>query len=382
MQPTSAAPPISAPNDDFLQAAHRFFPDLTATEAIAGHPNAIKITTPAGLRRVSRWPSAAPLAAIAFSRDVMASAGEGGLELAPRPVAAPGAPAQPALRIGDRYFSAQTWLPGSPPPRAQANWPEPDDRIDIPAVLPPPVFSAVIAAIARLHEGTISLAGKTNVPVAPLAMVPGAVRQAHGRHLGALRAHARREPAIQRWLATAERLMANAEPVVFSGEEPRGLPESVLHLGLWPAHVLLDDSSLLGFLGWSRVAVGSPLLDIAQATLRLQGWSDDAVETALATYGELRPLSPEERRLLPAVAALDAVATSGRLLEQTFAVAETARPPTVLRAAIDMMLTSMTALDRNLVAQAAVGKSKRSPWRREPRRPLVRTGGRPRERHR
>ena len=37
-----------------------------------------------------------------------------------------------------------------------------------------------------------------------------------------------------------------------------------------------------GLLGWERVAAGSPLLDIAQATLRLQGWSDEAVEVALA----------------------------------------------------------------------------------------------------
>jgi aminoglycoside phosphotransferase (APT) family kinase protein len=152
-------------------------------------------------------------------------------------------------------------------------------------------------------------------------------------------------------------------------------PPSVLHLGLWSAHVLLDGDALVGLLGWERVAAGSPLLDIAQATLRLQGWSDDAVELALATYAEIRPLSPADRRLLPAVAALDAVATTGRLLEQTYAVEETARPPTALRAAIDMMLRSMTALDRSLIAQAKVGKSNRTPWRRDPRPTPRREGG-------
>ena len=258
-------------------------------------------------------------------------------------------------------------MPGAPPPRSEAAWPDPEDRIDIPVVLAPAAFSAVIAATARLHDATTAIAARPGIPTAPLSMLPGAVRQAHGRHLAALRARARREPAIQRWLATGERLMAAAEPIVLAAPEDLGPPASVLHLGLWPAHVLLEGDALTGLLGWERVAAGSPLLDIAQATLRLQGWSDEAVEVALGAYAEARPLSPEERRLLPAVAALDAVATTGRLLEQTYAVDETARPPTALRAAIDMMLRSMTALDRSLIAQATVGKSKRTPWRRGPR---------------
>jgi len=60
--------------------------------------------------------------------------------------------------------------------------------------------------------------------------LPGAVRQAHGRHLGALRARARREPAIQRWLAIGERLMAAAEPIVVTASEDPGLSTCVLHL--------------------------------------------------------------------------------------------------------------------------------------------------------
>lgn len=304
------------------------------------------------------------------------------MDAVPAPVAVPDAPDKHALRIGSRLYDAQTWMRGAPPPRAEAAWPDPEDRIDIPAVLPPAAFADVISASARLHDATTGIAAKTEIPAAVLSMLPGAVRQAHGRHLGALRARARREPAIQRWLATGERLMASAEPIVLAATEEQGSPASVLHLGLWPAHVLLDDDALVGLLGWERAAAGSPLLDLAQATLRLQGWSDDAVEAALATYAEIRPLSPDDRRLLPAVAALDAVATTGRLLEQTYAVDETARPPTALRAAIDMMLRSMTALDRNLLAQATVGKSKRTPWRRGPGPTPPRERGTPRARRR
>jgi Ser/Thr protein kinase RdoA (MazF antagonist) len=386
MQQSSATSAARAVGEDLLQAARTFFPDFTTAEAIPGHPDIVKISSPAGTGRVRRWPAGVLATDIAFSHEVMATARDTGLIPVPRLVSPPSASNEPSLRIGSRRFDAQEWMLGAPPPRSEAAWPNPEDRIDIPVVVAPALFSTVIAASARLHDATMALAVRPGIPTAPLSMLPGAVRQAHGRHLAALRARARREPAIQRWLATGERLMAAAEPIVLAAPEDLGPPSSVLHLGLWPAHVLLEGDALSGLLGWERVAAGSPLLDIAQATLRLQGWSDESVEVALGAYGEARPLSPEERRLLPAVAALDAVATTGRLLEQTYAVDETARPPTAARAAIDMMLRSMTALDRSLIAQAAVGKSKRTPWRRGPRPAPTRVqkqeGGKSRARHR
>jgi Ser/Thr protein kinase RdoA (MazF antagonist) len=384
MQQSSATSAARAVGEDLLQAARTFFPDFTTAEAIPGHPDIVKISSPAGTGRVRRWPAGVLATDIAFSHEVMATARDTGLIPVPRLVSPPSASNESSLRIGSRRFDAQEWMLGAPPPRSEAAWPNPEDRIDIPVVLAPAAFSAVIATTARLHDVTTTIAARQGIPTAPMSMLPGAVRQAHGRHLAALRARARREPAIQRWLATGERLMAAAEPIVLATPEELGLPASVLHLGLWPAHVLLEGNALTGLLGWGRVAAGSPLLDIAQATLRLQGWSDEVVELALGAYAEARPLSPEERRLLPAVAALDAVATTGRLLEQTYAVDEPARPPTALRAAIDMMLRSMTALDRSLIAQSTVGKSKRTPWRRGPRpTPMrVQEGGKSRARRR
>jgi hypothetical protein len=218
------------------------------------------------------------------------------------------------------------------------------------------------------------------VPAAPLDLFPATVRQAHGRQLAALRSHARRQPAIQRWLATGERLMATAEPLVVAAASDGKLPTTGLHLGLWPAHVLTAGGALTGLLGWERVAVGSPLLDLAQAILRLQGWSVDAVEAALSTYGEIRALAPEERRLLPAVAALDAVATTGQLLEQTYVAPGRGTPPTAIRSGIDMMLRSLTSLEHGL-SEPLVRKRR---W--VPRQPFAAQkrpkGGTPRERRR
>jgi Ser/Thr protein kinase RdoA (MazF antagonist) len=374
--------PPSPPTDDLLQAAHAFFPDLTAADPIPGHSDLAKVTTPSGLRRIRRWPPTATETEIAFSREVMTTARDAGVSLVPALVDAPEPAPHGWLRRDGRLYDAQAWLPGTPPARAEVDWPDAEDRIDLPVTLSPTLFSAVISAAATLHEATTVLAERRGAPAAPLSMLPSSVRQAHERHLSVLRARARREPSIQRWLATGERLLATADPIVWEATQEQRLPTSVLHLGLWPSHVLLAGETVTGLLGWEGVTTGSPLLDLAQAILRLQGWSDEAVELAVGVYADVRPLSPAERRLLPAVAALDAVATTGRLLEQTYVTAETARPPTALRAGIDTMLRSLTALERSLNAQATVGKSKRAPWRRAARPTPARQGGRPRERHR
>ncbi len=374
---TLSAPPGSvAP--DIAQAAQTFFPELTEVASIAGRPNLARISAPSGLWRVRRWPEGTPESDVAFSHQVMGLARGAGLQTVPA-LFAPGDGADGALRIANRLIDAQRWLPGAPPARAESAWPGPDDRIEMPVALPRDVFAGIITVLAHLHEATAALATTSGIPAAPLHLLPGAVREAQGRHLSALRAKARQEPAIQRWISTGERLLEQAEAIVLAATRDRELPGAVLHLGLWPVHVLIDDGDVSGILGWERVAAGSPLLDIAQVTLRLQGWSDDAVETALGAYADVRELAPDERRLLPAVAALDAVATTGRLLEQTHAVKETARPPSALRAAIDMMLGSMAAIERNL----NVEPRKRRTWVRKEgqgrRRPK---GGAPRERRR
>jgi hypothetical protein len=382
---SSEAPAVSV-DLDLQDASRTFFPHLTAIEGIAGHPDVVRVVTPSGLRRVRRWPEGTPANAVAFSHEVMDQGRQAGLGIVPELIASPAGSGETALRVGGRLYDAQAWLPGETPRRAEAAWPDVDDRIDMPVVLPAENLAEVIAAMARLHDATTPLAQQRGAPAAPLAMLPGAVRQAQARHLASLRPKARHEPAVQRWLAIGERLIANAEPVVLAAtRDDRLSSPSVLHLGLWPAHILIDNDAISGILGWEHAAAGSPLLDLAQATLRLQGWSDEVVEEAIATYSDVRPLAPEERRLLPAVAALDAVATTGRLLEQTYAVTETARPPTALRGGIDMMLRSMTALDRNLSAPPP--GAKRRTWVHRPppsgaQRRVGHEGGKRRDRRR
>lgn len=367
--------------NDLREAAQAFFPELSEIAPVSGHPDLARVTAPSGGWRVRRWPEGVPESDASFSHEVMRLARGAGLEIVPTLATLPDTPAAAWQRLYGRLFDAQRWITGAVPANAEFAWPQPDQCIDAPVVLPAELFSSVIRSVAHLHGATTALAATSGIPDAPLQLLPGAVRQAQARQLGSLRAKARHEPSVQRWLATGERLIAAAEPLLLAATEQHETPRSVLHLGLWPAHVLIDDGQVSGLLGWERVAAGSPLLDLAQAILRLQGWTEEAVELALGDYGEIRELSPEDRRLLPAVAALDAVATTGRLLEQTYANVESARPPTPLRGAIDRLLRSMTALDRNL--NAPTEKSRRRVWNRQMPRPAPRPKGeRSRGRHR
>lgn len=372
--------PLSA---DVNAAALAFLPDATEIAAVRGHPRLARVSAPSGIWRVRQWPQGTAASDIIAVHEVMEAAKSAGLPLVPALLAPDGAPEGTILRQGPRFFDAQRWLPGEPPARAESWWPEPDGRIDLPVALPLATFDETIEFLAQLHEGTIDRISAPDIPTAPLQHLPGAVRQAQARHLGALRPRSRFEPSIQRWLATGERLLAMAEPLVLEAAVAREASRRILHLGLWPAHLLIDDSTMSGVLGWERAAIGDPLLDVAQAILRLQGWSDESAERALGTYSDIRRLNPEDRRLLPAIAAIDAVATTGRLLELTYAAGTSARPPSALRNGIDMMLRSMTALDRNLNAPS--DKSRRRTWVRKGPPPGASArpqGGRPRARRR
>ncbi|MFN8590729.1 MAG: aminoglycoside phosphotransferase family protein [Thermomicrobiales bacterium] len=321
----------------------------------------MKVQSSTGTRKVRQWPAAATHGDLAFGHEVISAARDSGLETVPAVLSLPDSN-ETVLRIGTRLFDAQDWLPGQPPPRAETFWPEANDRIDLPAALPVPLFAQVIAAIAIVHGSTTTLAAQPGVPAAPIAALPDIVRQAQARQLASLRARAPREPAIQRWLATGERLLAAAEPVIVDATATGALPVAAVHLDLWPSHVLRSEDSITGLLGWERAVAGSPLLDLSQAIVRLRGWSEEAVEAAIGAYSERVALPPAERRVLPAIAALDAVATTGQLLVQAYPAGVAERPPSLLRAAIDMMLRSLTELEHGLTI-AAAKRPRRAPFR-------------------
>ena len=111
MHQTSSPSAAQSVSDDLLEAAQAFFPDFTAAEAIAGHPGLVRVTTPTVTGRVRRWPAGILAVDIAFSREVMATASDAGITPVPRLVTPPTTPGDPSLRIGNRHFDVQMWLP-------------------------------------------------------------------------------------------------------------------------------------------------------------------------------------------------------------------------------------------------------------------------------
>ena len=360
------------------QAVRAFLPEASAISAVPGHPDIVRVTAPDGEWRVRRWPQETPDSDVTFSHEVLEIARHAAPALVPTlRLTAHDTPAD-AVRIDGQLYDAQQWLPGTPAAGAEIAWPADTDRIDVPVAIPHEAFTQVITTLGKLHAASEGLATTKGAPSAALGLLPGAVQAAQRRQVSALRSRARFEPAIQRWLATGERLLSTATPLIEQATEQGRLSTAVLHLGMWPAHVLLEGEHVSGLLGWERAAVGSPLLDLAQATLRLRGWTDDAVETTVGYYSDIRDLTPEERRLFPAVAALDVVATTGRLLEQTFITSSDERPPLPLRAAVEMMIRSMNAVERSLLGPI---ERKKRVWdyNRPSQRPR---GGPPRDRRR
>lgn len=365
VEPGPVPTPLSF--DELSAAAHAFFPDLTAIVPVADHADLARVTTAAGPRKVRRWPLPASPRDLTFGHEVLAAAHSAGTDLIPMVYRLPES-GDTTLRLGTRLYDAQDWLPGNTPPRAEIFWPESIDRIDLPMSLPVPVLTQVATGLAKVHGASTAVAARPGVPAAPIAALPDMVRQAQSRQLAALRARAPREPAIQRWLATGERLMTAAEPIVAEAAANGHFPVTAVHLDLWPAHILLTGETLTGVLGWERAVAGSPLLDLSQAIVHLRGWSEEAVEAAIAAYSEHVSLPPAERRVLPAVAALDAVASTGRLLVQAYPSRVTERPPSALRTAIAMMLRSLTDLEHGLTV-ATAKRPRRAPFRHGRRPP-------------
>jgi aminoglycoside phosphotransferase (APT) family kinase protein len=365
--PLAAPPPDETSNAGLLEAAAAFFPEIADARPLAGRDHLLLVETPVGRKIVRRWPADAPDARVAATVALLGRLAAAGVP-APRTEALPDGGG--VLRLGGDRYDARSWLPGSPFGRAAVAYPDPERWLGLPVALPEGAFADAIRALARLHQETTAPAGPlaTALPAAPLAALPAAVQTAWMETRAALRPVAPRTPAVQRWLAAGERLLPAAEAALAAADPSLLAASAVVHQNAWPSHVLVGEGeAVTGLLGWERAAFGTPLLDLAQAVVRLRGWSVAAVEEMVAARGDVAPLAPELRRLLPAVAGLDLVATAGRLLAATYAPGPNApAPPSALRQAATRLVEAMENATGSLAqAEAKSGTTRKArPWRR------------------
>jgi len=335
-----------------------------AVSSVPRHPDVARVETPRGLWRVRRLPETTTAERLGFVHASLAEMHAAGIEEIPVAASLPGRD-DTILILADRLFDAQRWLPGTAAaaPRARG-----DERADVPATLTDPLFDEVAAVLARCHTATERPVTGDGA-VGSLNRMADAVRRTWEAHRAALRPVVASTPAVQRWVRVGERVLPAASATIAGSPALSDAADVVTHHGLWPARILVDGDRVRGLVGWDETAVGSPLIDLAQLAGRLRGWDAETAERTLVAYGSVRPLSPELRRVLPAVVALDLVAEAGRLLVLAFVPrsAEAAPPAAALRAGAQDLLQSLERIAAVVAKGDAPDRPVRRAWRHRPR---------------
>jgi aminoglycoside phosphotransferase (APT) family kinase protein len=370
-------------NDDLTQrvdqglqgAAETFFPGLGACRAVPNAPHLAHVETGDGSFLVRRWPAGTTSARIDITAAALALAQQRDLTTVPQMIPMPGSDDRFALLRDGQLYSASSWLPGRPLSR-YGGFRNPDGlTIDVP--LPPSVAAEdilldTVRTVGRFHEASRSLATDSRLPAGTLRTMLSSGRETWAIQRRIVGHHAASFPEIRRWLRCGNRVIPVAEErlAAFGAQGQRSV---VVHGDLWPIHILIDDGALgrdfTGVVGWSRVLGGSPVIDLAHLAVHASGWSAATAENVLGAYTEVATLTPEERRLLPVVAALDLVARVGSLLHQAFVderdIGDEAVP--VMRSGLRTLLVSLENLTQVLAPEADSDRRRTGP---------VQTGGR------
>ncbi len=330
-----------------MQAARQFVPDLTESEPVGTAAHLVRVRSGNRDILVRQWPEATTGSEARFAVEVLARA-HAASEVFPDPLRQPDDGVVP---VGDRHFSAFTWLPGQPLVRYGDFRTPGGDIVDVPlpASAPAPaIVQQAARAIGAFHAATAELAEGQGSKHPLMSHLGQAERtwETQRRRVGRAAADF---PEIRRWLRCGHRIIAIASDLVRQAGDT-GNRVVVVHGDLWPANLLVDGTGearqLTGIAGWSSLTVDTPLIDLAHLVTHMSGWSGARAEDVLAAYTDAAPLTPVERRLLPVVAAIDLLPTVGDLLILAFVDEEMAthEAQPVLRSGMKSLLSSLENL--------------------------------------
>ncbi|HET8524882.1 MAG TPA: phosphotransferase [Thermomicrobiales bacterium] len=376
-------------DNELRQAAAAFFPQATAVTAVSDHDDVVRVETGQGDFRVRRWPLNIAPERIRFVHDLLtiATAPATGAGLDFIPALHPLPDGALLLHLGRHNYDATTWIPGRTPERHTPPVGPDGESVLLPAPLSTVAHASLTRRSAELHEATAPLAARPDAPRVTVQSVFQAVQTAWQAHRTRLRPISPEHPIIQRWLRTGERAIPAAERAFAQYQPAEPGRQVACHLNLWPAHVILGrregQEQVVGLIDFTEAAIAIRLLDLAQVATRFSPWTDEIAELVTGAYNEISTLTPEERRLLPAMAALDLVAETGRLL--TLAYAPIRRPEQdrslTLRDGGETLTRSLENATAALYRSERPSKAPRRQWvRRGPGRSQPRQGGTPRGR--
>lgn len=332
-----------SPAPDLSTAARRLL-----GEGVTPHPNGGDTVTLDGQQvRIRAWDAPATVERVTAIRALLARVPDEAP--IPRPVGATDA----VILLDGRVYDACTPLPGLPLNR-HGRFPLPGHGlIGIPlheTTDPGDVLVQAARVLGLVHEATrdqpeLEQAGQTSATELHRAVK---LRWLEARKR--LGAHAESLPEVRRWLRAGNRVVPiAADRLQAAGEVASGSPV-LLHNDIWAADLLVDDPSrpgaLQGLTGWTAAMAGSPVLDLAQLSARVSGWSGATVESVLGAYSDVATLPPAARRLVPVVAAVDLLDQLALLLEIAYlddAIANDPAQP-FMRGGIKVLLRSLEAL--------------------------------------
>lgn len=183
----------------------------------------------------------------------------------------------------------------------------------------------------------------------------------------------------RRWLRCGNRVVPISERLLQEASDHAAESNTLIHGNLWPTHLLVDDPStpehLSGLVGWQTAMAGSPVIDLAQLSVRVTGWSGASVESILGAYSDHADLQPVVRRLVPVVAAVDLLDQVGYLLEIAWLDDRVANDPAqpFIRGGIKVLLRSLERLTNVLAPpepppRRTFGPRRANPGNRPPRK--------------
>ena len=340
---------------DLREAVETILPGALHPVPVTDAPHLLRVSTPDGDRVIRRWEADATADRIEFTAKALERAAAAGIDVIPRFMPIPERDGRHALLLRGRFYTAATWLEGRPFARYGGYRTPAGETIDIP--MPPATPSnevalAAVTALGRFHVATAGLAESQGSGIPHLSMRDFlmATQRAWATNRRILGDRAAGNTEIRRWLRCGNRVMAAGSTRLEAASSVLADTGTVVHHDLWPTHLLVsaDTTSpeLTGIAGWSQVTTSSPLLDLANLAVHVHGWSAEAAENLIGAYHDVAPLSPEERRTLPVIAALDLVTRVARLLHLAYVdermIGHESTP--VLRGAIRTLLTSLETL--------------------------------------
>jgi hypothetical protein len=357
----------------------------TAAERLLGEGIAVRsertriVTHDDGESHIRIWEPPATVERVTATRTLLERVPEdAGV---PRPVGA----ADAVVMIGGRVYDACTTIAGLPLNRHGLFSVPGYGDVAIPLHETADHGDMLVQAarvLAKVHEATrdqpeLAAMGQTSA----LELH----RAARARWLEArkrLGSHAESLQEVRRWLRAGNRVIPiAADRLQSAGEIASGSPV-LIHNAIWPAYLMVDDPSkprtLNGITGWHSAMAGSPVLDLAQLSVRVTGWSSATVESILGAYSDLTVLPPAARRLVPVVAAVDLLDQLAWLMEIAYLEDNIANDPAqpFIRGAIKVLLRSLEQLT-NVLAPPEPG-TRRPGGGRPPRTAALRASRGPR----